>query len=75
MNPCVIGAVCWGHCCGAAFADRAWEAMGGGPSDLTFPDSFVGTWDVRSTLVKVGHRMVQVHQAQLGTHSDQTHLL
>lgn len=37
-----------------AFADRAWEAMGGGPADLFFPDSFLGVWDVASTLVKVG---------------------
>ena len=27
--------------------------MGGGPSDLTFPDLFLGRWDVTSTLVKV----------------------
>lgn len=37
-----------------AFADSAWEAMGGGPSDLFFPDDFVGVWDVTSTLVQVG---------------------
>lgn len=36
-----------------AFADSAWEAMGGGPSDLFFPEGFAGTWDVVSTLVKV----------------------
>ncbi|MEW5319254.1 MAG: hypothetical protein WDW38_010417 [Sanguina aurantia] len=36
-----------------AFADRAWEALGGGPADLFFPDSFLGVWDVASTLVKV----------------------
>jgi hypothetical protein len=36
-----------------AFADRAWEAMGGGPSDLTFPAEFLGTWKVSSTLVNV----------------------
>ncbi len=37
-----------------AFADSAWEAMGGGPSDLFFPDDFLGVWDVTSTLVQVG---------------------
>ena len=36
-----------------AFADRAWEAMGGGPSDLTFPETWVGVWDVSSILVGV----------------------
>jgi len=33
--------------------DRVWEAMGGGPADLVFPDAFVGAWEVVSTLVKV----------------------
>lgn len=33
--------------------DRAWEAIGGGPADLTFPDAFVGRWVVNSKLVKV----------------------
>ncbi len=33
--------------------DQVWESMGGGPSDLTFPDLFLGRWDVTSTLVKV----------------------
>lgn len=33
--------------------DRAWEAMGGGPSDLVFPERFAGVWDVESTLVSV----------------------
>ncbi|KAI8471550.1 MAG: hypothetical protein J3K34DRAFT_520489 [Monoraphidium minutum] len=33
--------------------DSAWEALGGGPPDLFFPDTFLGTWDVVSTLVKV----------------------
>ena len=28
-------------------ADRAWEAMGGGPGDLFFPDEFSGRWRVR----------------------------
>lgn len=36
------------------FADKAWEAMGGGPSDLTFPDLFLGVWDVKSVLTQVG---------------------
>lgn len=35
-------------------ADSAWEAMGGGPADLTFPDSWLGVWDVTSTLVRAG---------------------
>ena len=26
--------------------DRVWEAMGGGPADLVFPDAFVGAWEV-----------------------------
>jgi hypothetical protein len=34
-----------------AAADSAWEAMGGGPADLTFPDNWLGVWDVTSTLV------------------------
>lgn len=33
--------------------DRAWEAMGGGPADLVFPERFAGIWDVESTLVSV----------------------
>jgi len=36
-----------------AAADRAWEAMGGGPSDLFFPEPFLGQWDVSSVLVSV----------------------
>lgn len=27
-----------------AAADSAWEAMGGGPADLTFPESWLGVW-------------------------------
>lgn len=27
-----------------AFADNMWEAMGGGPADLFFPEEFMGTW-------------------------------
>lgn len=33
--------------------DNAWSSIGGGPSDLTFPDLFLGTWKVQTTLVKV----------------------
>lgn len=36
-----------------AFADSAWEAMGGGPPDLFFPEEFLGTWEVTSVLLKV----------------------
>ena len=37
-----------------AAVDRAWEGMGGGPSDLTFPgDPFLGEWDVESVLASV----------------------
>jgi len=36
-----------------AFADNAWEALGGGPADLYFPDSFLGVWQVSSVLVRV----------------------
>ena len=36
-----------------AAADRAWEVMGGGPSDLFFPEPFLGQWDVSSVLVSV----------------------
>lgn len=36
-----------------AAADRAWEAMGGGPPDLFFPAGFLGTWDVISVLTAV----------------------
>jgi len=36
-----------------AGADKAWETLGGGPSDLTFPDAFEGRWDVTSTLTGV----------------------
>ncbi|KAG2439703.1 hypothetical protein HYH02_010582 [Chlamydomonas schloesseri] len=34
-------------------ADSAWEALGGGPSDLVFPEEFVGVWEVTSILTKV----------------------
>lgn len=34
-------------------ADRAWEALGGGPADLTYPESFLGTWRVESVLASV----------------------
>lgn len=33
--------------------DRAWEAVGGGPSDLYFPEEFLGIWSVESTLASV----------------------
>lgn len=33
--------------------DRAWEAVGGGPSDLFFPEEFMGIWSVESTLASV----------------------
>lgn len=33
--------------------DKAWTSMGGGPSDLVFPDEFLGQWEVASTLIKV----------------------
>ena len=33
--------------------DRAWEAIGGGPADLTFPEAFMGRWIVNSKLVRV----------------------
>lgn len=32
--------------------DRAWERLGGGPPDLSFPLLFLGTWTVRSILIK-----------------------
>lgn len=35
------------------FFDKAWEAIGGGPSDLYFPESFNGRWVVDATLTKV----------------------
>lgn len=33
--------------------DRVWEGVGGGPADLFYPESFVGTWDVASNLINV----------------------
>ncbi|KAL0028582.1 hypothetical protein WJX79_003346 [Trebouxia sp. C0005] len=36
--------------------DNAWSSIGGGPSDLTFPELFLGTWKVQTTLVKVVER-------------------
>lgn len=33
--------------------DQAWERLGGGPSDLSFPIEFLGTWRANSTLVQV----------------------
>jgi hypothetical protein len=29
-------------------ANTAWEALGGGPADLYYPDEFVGAWYARS---------------------------
>lgn len=44
-------------CCQASLlpeaVDNAWSSVGGGPSDLTFPEQFLGTWKVQNTLVKV----------------------
>jgi hypothetical protein len=34
-------------------ADKAWEAIGGGAADLTYPDSFLGVWNIESVLVSV----------------------
>lgn len=36
-----------------SLTDRAWEALGGGPADLYFPEEFLGVWQVTSTLVNV----------------------
>jgi hypothetical protein len=33
--------------------DRAWEAVGGGPADLFFPEDFLGLWNVESVLTSV----------------------
>uniref|UniRef100_A0A061QUK1 DUF6816 domain-containing protein n=2 Tax=Tetraselmis sp. GSL018 TaxID=582737 RepID=A0A061QUK1_9CHLO len=33
--------------------DRVWQALGGGPSDLSFPAEFLGTWDTTSTLISL----------------------
>lgn len=33
--------------------DSAWEAIGGGPPDLAFPDNFIGVWTVQSLLTSV----------------------
>ncbi|GIL81792.1 hypothetical protein Vretifemale_10780 [Volvox reticuliferus] len=35
------------------FLDAGWEALGGGPSDLVFPEDFLGVWDVTSVLTRV----------------------
>jgi len=41
----------------------AWSAVSGAPSDLTFPDEFLGTWLCYSTLTQVatpqGEALVQ----------------
>ena len=36
-----------------AAIDRAWEAVGGGPADLVFPELFLGRWTATSTLVSL----------------------
>ena len=36
-----------------AAVDRAWEAVGGGPADLVFPELFLGRWTATSTLVSL----------------------
>lgn len=33
--------------------DKGWTAMGGGPSDLVFPEQFLGRWEVESVLTNV----------------------
>ena len=33
--------------------DNAWSSIGGGPADLSFPDTFLGVWLTESTLTKV----------------------
>ena len=33
--------------------DKAWQAVGGGPADLYFPDVFAGRWIVDAILTKV----------------------
>jgi len=33
--------------------DRVWEALGGGPADLYFPEEFLGVWEVSSTLTQL----------------------
>lgn len=33
--------------------DNAWSAVGGGPADLAFPETFLGVWLTESTLTKV----------------------
>ena len=33
--------------------DGVWEALGGGPADLFFPDDFEGVWEVESLLTSV----------------------
>ena len=32
----------------AGALSSAWEAIGGGPADLFFPEEFLGRWTVRS---------------------------
>ena len=35
-------------------ANTAWEALGGGPADLYYPDEFVGAWYARVTWRSLG---------------------
>ncbi|EFJ51227.1 hypothetical protein VOLCADRAFT_103598 [Volvox carteri f. nagariensis] len=35
------------------FLDAGWEALGGGPADLVFPEEFLGAWEVTSVLTRV----------------------
>lgn len=37
-------------------AEAVWEALGGGPPDLVFPEQFEGVWDVMSELVRLRQR-------------------
>ncbi|GFR48381.1 hypothetical protein Agub_g10273 [Astrephomene gubernaculifera] len=63
------------------FLDAGWEALGGGPSDLVFPEEFLGVWDVTSMLTRVDMplgedavpNMAVVRRAQLEDMNRQTH--
>ncbi|KXZ49476.1 hypothetical protein GPECTOR_21g702 [Gonium pectorale] len=41
------------HASKLPFLDAGWEALGGGPADLVFPEEFLGEWEVTSVLVRV----------------------
>lgn len=53
------------------FIDRAWEAVGGGPADLSFPTVFSGRWLVDAVLTKVemplGEKFIPDPAVSLGT--------